>query len=294
MKWNIFLTLLLLMAISAVYMGCSKYTNDAYVAPTPTPPTPPTPLPKNCIVLGIMQKNSGSTPEFSLSITYNSNLIPTKILAYDSLTNVRIFEASLAYISSDSIIIDKHQYIRLDNNKRVVRFKTKENIEKPTSSDDYLFEYKYNAEGYLIVKNLFINGASIPTYSTTYTYSNGLLTNCLMVLTNIGSKKVLESTITYDDKISPKTMFYVFPDGFENYYYSQALNFGSRPTRPPKQIITKVYDPAINRLLDTWKTDYIGYVLDGNGYITFANVTGDQQQGMPEFFGRTSFQYRCQ
>jgi len=294
MNRNNCLVLLSMLLISAVYLSCSKYNNDAAII-TPTPPTPPIPpSPKTCIIAGFSQTNSGNKPEFFMSITYNGNLNPTRISVYDSAANSQLFSANLTYASADSIRIDAYQYFKLDNNKRVSRFFTKQNMKKPTSSDNYLYEYTYNSDGYLTTKNLYVNGSLTPLYNTTYTYTNGLLTSCLMVAASAGNKKILESSLTYDESISVKTMFYTFTDGFESYYFSPAMNFGIRPAKPPKQIITKFYDPANNNLLDTWTSNYSGYMLDGNGYLSYGIASGDQQQGMANFFGKTTFLYQCQ
>jgi hypothetical protein len=291
---NCFILLILLLN-SVIYLSCTKYSNDLAIIPPPTPPTPPIPpSPKTCIIAGFSQTNSGNKPEFFMSITYNSNLNPTKISVFDSAANSQLFYASLTYASADSIRIDAYQYFKLDNKNRVSRFITKQNIKKPTSSDNYVYEYTYNSEGYLTTKNLYVNGSLTPFYKTTYTYSNGLLTSCLMVAASADNKKILESTITYDESISPKTMFYTFADGFESNYFSPAMNFGIRPAKPPKQIITKFYDPANNKLLDTWTSNYSGYTIDGNGYLSYGVASGDQQQGLANFFGKTKFNYQCQ
>lgn len=279
--------------IMTLLMGCPKNGDTPVPPPTPPPP-PPNPTPKTCIISGISQKNSGPKPEFALLITYNSSLNPTRISAYDSATNKQIFLANLTYGSPDSIRIDAHQYMKLDASKRVAAFFTKSDMTDPVGSDNHRFEYIYNAEGFLITKNLYINGSNNPTYVTTYTYSNGLLTGCVMVVASAGNKKVLEATLTYETSLSPKTMLYTFPDGFESYYYSTALNFGTRPNRPLKQISTILFNPATGATLDTWTTNCSSYTINSDGYLTFGETTGDQQQGIATFFGKTTFTYQCQ
>jgi hypothetical protein len=262
--------------------------------PTPAPPTPPTPVVKTCIFSGITQRNSGNKSEFSLSIIYNANLNPTKISVFDSAANTLLFNANLTYASTDSIRIDAYQYIKLDANKRVVGLVTKEDMTDPVSSDNYKYEYKYSSDGYLITKNLYINESSTPVYATTYSYSNGLLVSCLMTAVSSGNKKVLESTLSYDASLSPKTMIYTFPDGFESFLYSTALSFGNRPNKPLTQIVTKIYDPGAGSLLDTWTTNYNGYSLNSDGYLVNGSANGDQQQGIISFYGKTTFLYQCQ
>ena len=281
--------------IMTLLIGCPKNGDTPAPPPNPpSPPTPPNPTPKTCIISGIFQQNSGPKPEFALLITYNSSLNPTRISAYDSATNRQLFVANLTYGSTDSIRIDAHQYIKLDASKRVTAFFTKSDMTDPQGSDNYRYEYIYNTEGFLITKNLYINGANSPTYVTTYTYSNGLLTSCLMVVASAGNKKVLEATLTYETGLTPKTMLYTFPDGFESYYYSTALNFGTRPNRPLKQVITTLFNPATGATIDVWTSNYSGYTINTDGYITYGVTTGEQQQGIASFFGKTTFTYQCQ
>ncbi|MFO0448569.1 MAG: hypothetical protein ACK52I_07885 [Pseudomonadota bacterium] len=272
-------------------LGCGK-SGDT---PAPTPPTPPTPppTPKTCIISSISQQNSGSKSEFSLNIQYDGNLNPIKIGVYDSSLNVKLLDANLTYVTSDSVRLDPYQYFKLDASKRVVVFVTKEDIKVPTLSDNYRFEYKYSSDGYLTTKLLFINGSNTPQYTTDYSYSNGLLVSCSMTASTAGNKKVLESTLTYDATLSPKTMIYTFPDGFESSLYSAALNFGIRPSKPLTKVVTKIYDPVTSNLLDTWTTNYSGYNIDSNGYLSNGLSTGDQQQGIFLFYGKTNFIYQC-
>ncbi len=201
--------------------------------------------------------------------------------------------ANLSYITFDSIRIDAYQYFKLDASKRVTVFVTKKDISIPTISDSHRFEYKYNNDGFLVTKLLYINGARIPQYTTNYTYANGLLISCLMTASSSNNKKILESNLTYNDNISAKTMIYTFPDGFESSVYSVALNFGTRPTKALSKIITKIYDAFSGNVIDTWTTNYSNYSIDSNGYISTGTSSGDHQQGIFTFYGKTNFIYQC-
>ena len=109
-----------------------------------------------------------------------------------------------------------------------------------------------------------------------------------------GNLKILDAALTYDTSTAPKTMIYPFPDGFENYLYTPILNFGNRPAKALSQVVTKLYNSGTGALLDTWTTNYSGYTLDGNGYLTNGTANGDLQQGMASFYGKTYFTYQCQ
>jgi YD repeat-containing protein len=295
MNRKIIYSFLLVFCWASLYISCSKGSDPT---PTPTPPvTPPPvtpPVAKTCIISGISQRNSGTKAEFGMTILYNNNQSPTNISIYDSVGNKSLFTAALTYATADSIRIDQYQYIKLDGSKRVSVFVTKSDLTDITNADNYRYEYVYNSEGYLATKTLFINDSKQANYTSTYSYSNNLLTGCAITATSSGNKKVLESTLSYDASVSPKTMIYTFPDAFENYLYSPALNFGNRPSKPLAQVITKLYNPANGNLLDTWTTNYSGYSLDSNGYLTEGTASGDLQQGMATFYGKTYFSYQCQ
>lgn len=290
---NILHILFLLIAVTYQF-SCSKggHTTDTTTLPPPT--QPPVVTPKNCLISGISQRNSGTKAEFGLTVTYDNAFRPTSVSVYDSMLNTSIFRVNLTYASTDSIRIDPYQYMKLDGSNRVVLFVTSSDPSNPQQADEYRYEYTYNTAGYLATKKLFINKSKTANYSTTYSYTDNLLTGCVMLATSSGNLRILESTLSYDLTITPKTMLYCFPDGFENFYYIAALNFGSRPANPLAKVITKLYNPANNTLLDTWTTTYNGYSLDTNGYLTGGIALGDLQQGMASYYGKTFFSYQCQ
>ncbi len=274
-----------------IYYGCSKGGD-----PTPTPTPTPTPIPtiKTCIISGVSQLNSGSKAEFALSVTYNSSLNPTRFYVFDSSSNTKIFDASLQYVTTDSIRVDQYQYFKLDAGKRVSQFITLSDITDPANADRYRYEYIYDANGYLVTKNLYVNGSATASYNTVYTYTSNLLTKCVMTVAGNASLKVLEATLTYDNNTTATNWMYCFPDGFESIYFTSALNFGTKPSKALSQVITKLYNPVTAAVLDTWTTNYANYSVNSAGYIASGVATGDLQQGMPGFYGKTSFYYQCQ
>jgi hypothetical protein len=75
--------------------------------------------------------------------------------------------------------------------------------------------------------------------------------------------------------------------------YFTVLNYGNRPTNPPQQVVTKIYNTTTGVVLDTWTTNYSGYKADANGYLTYGVASGDLQQGIASFYGKTNFYYNC-
>lgn len=246
-----------------------------------------------CMISTISQVNSGAGAEFSLSAYYNNNYQVTRMVSYDSVNKVQNFEADFKYITADSVRINPYQYLKLDINKRVTRFTTKSDLSDPMNADTYVFEYTYNTNGYLTTKNLYINGTTLPNFSTDYTYTDDLLTGCVMTAVSSGNLKVLESTLSYNNTLKVRNWIYTFPDAIEGYMYLTVLNFGNHSTKPLKQVVTKIYDPSSGRLLDTWTTNYTNYKIDANGYVLSGEADGDLQQGMAAFYGKTSFYYNC-
>lgn len=246
-----------------------------------------------CLLSTISQTNSGQGSESSLSVFYNNDYTVAKLVVYDSVNQTKNFEANFSYITADSVAIDAYQYLILDGKKRVIRLATTADMAHASTADQYLFEYTYNADGYLATKNLFINGSKLPNFTTLYTYRNHLLTNCLMTTPSAGNAKVLQSSLMYDTTINIRSGIYTFPDAMEGYVYLTALPFGNHPTHPLQQVTTRIYDPASAALLDTWTTQYGNYQVDSNGNLIKGEAKGDLQEGMAAFYGVTHFYYLC-
>jgi hypothetical protein len=289
MALNINKKIILFLIVTMIFLGCGKKDAGSGGTPTPPPPPPPTPTASTCILSGVSQVNS----EAALTAFYDNNLNVTRLLIFDSVNNIKRFDVNLNYVTGDSIRLDAYQYFRLDAGKRVILFVTKSDLKNPSTSDDYRFEYFYNAQGYLESKNLYINGSTLPNYKTVYTYSNNLVTKCVMTAVSSGNLKVLESDLIYNTSVTIKTWMYTFPDAIEGYMYFTVLNFGNRPTNPLQQVITKIFNTSTGAVLDTWTTNYSGYKVDSNGYLTYGIASGDLQQGMAMFYGKTNFYYLC-
>lgn len=295
MKKNALLTLLYILCGFILLTGCGKQETTPPVNPPTNPPpvNPPPTNTKNCIVSGVSQTNTGAKSDFVLSVSFNSSDEPTKFLVYDSLANTKIFEANLSYITTDSIRLDQYQYIKLDASKRVSVFVTKSDMSIPTTADDYKFVYTYNNEGNLIIKHLYINGSGSPFQTTNYTYTNNLLTKCVMTAGGNSSLKILEADLLYDNNSTLKNWIYTFPDAFETNILNTALSFGNKANKALTSIVTKIYNPANGNILDTWTTNYGSYTFNADGYLISVNANGDLQQGIAACYGKTIFTYSC-
>jgi len=248
---------------------------------------------RTCSVVSISRYNNGTQSDYAMTVFYDFVNRPVRMIMYDSLRKVKEYEASFVY-QSDAIIIDQNQSFKIDpTTQHIKSFITRDNLADP-KSDVFLYEYIYNDSGYLITKNKYINGSQKPIYTTTYVYdNNNLLIGCNMVLTST-NQKLLESTITYETSKIIKSFIYNFPDGFESFKFSPILNFGKKMKYPVKTMVTKLYDPSKNTLLDTWTSSFGSYSYTSDNYINQGTQTGDLQQGFGMFYGKTSFTYLCQ
>jgi hypothetical protein len=248
---------------------------------------------KVCSVMSISRYNNGAKSDYALTVFYDFVNRPIRMIMYDSIRKIKEYEASFIY-QSDAIVIDQHQSFKIDPTTQQIRsYTTKENLSN-SNSDTYLYTYTYNDSGYLVAKNQFINSSQKPIYTTNYNYdNNNLLIGCTMVLAST-NKKVLESTVTYETTRIIKSFVYSFPDGFESFKFSPILNYGKKMKYPVKTMVTKLYDPNNNNLLDTWTSSYGSYTFTPENYVSQGVQSGDLQQGFGFFYGKIGFTYLCQ
>lgn len=248
---------------------------------------------KTCSILTINRYNNGTISDYAMTVSYDFINRPIRMVLYDSLRKTKDFDASFVY-QSDAILIDQYQSFKIDPTTQQIRsFTTKEDLNNP-KSDNYLYQYLYNDSGYLVTKNIYINASQKPIYITTYVYDNNfLLTGCKMVLAST-NKIILESSITYETSKIVKSFIYTFPDGFESNVFSTIFNYGRKMKYPVKTMVTKLYDPSNNNLLDTWSSNFSSYTYTVDNYVSQGVQSGDLQQGFSLFYGKTSFNYLCQ
>lgn len=272
-----------------LFWSCGK---DEDVVPIPQPPVVGGGN-KSCSLKGISQFNSGTNAEFSLTGFFDNDLKSIRVMVFDSVTNRKVFDAPFIYSTADSITIDTYRYVLLDGNKRVKTLVTPSDLSDPVNSDQQRFEYTYDTNGFLIRKSMFLNGSKIPDYTTDYSYTNNLLTGCVLKASSAGDLKLLESVISYSTDKTIKNWIYTFPDAFESFFYSTVLNFGVKPLHPVSKMSTTIFNPADGTILDTWVTNFNNYLISSDGYVLSGTANGDLQQGMVGFYGKTNFYYQC-
>lgn len=282
------------LAAAVMIFACSKSAPFVNTDPeTGQPPVTLTTTGGECLVTKITQKNSGTTKaDNAFEITRDLTLLAKNISSYDSLSHKIEYNIQLQ-TAGDTLKLSTGEYFIINKTTKLVEaFFTWSDLTDP-NADSQVYQYIYNADGYLSKKYLFVNGSSTAQYETNYNYDvNSLLTGCVLYA---GSKKdkLLETTLTYDMTSAKKKWIYLFPDFFEAFRYLQALPFGKKGNYPVKDITTNIYDVTNGSLLDKWATTFSGYVYSQDDFILQITAKGDLQQGLGLLFGTTRFEYQC-
>lgn len=286
--------ILYFVTVVIVLFACSK--SAPFVDTDPTTGQPPVTLTTTggeCLITKITQKNNGGTKaDNAFEIKRDISLLAQNISSFDSLSQKVEYNIQLQ-TAGDTLKLSTGEYFILNKTTRQVDyFFTWSDLTDP-NADRQVYQYIYDADGYLVKKYLFVNGSTSAQYETNYSYDkNFLLTGCVLYA---GSKKdkLLETMLTYDMASAKKNWVYLFPDFFEAYRYMQAMPFGKKGNYPVKDITTNIYDVTDGSLLDKWATTFGGYVYSQDGFILQTTAKGDLQQGLGLLFGTTRFEYQC-
>ena len=210
---------------------------------------------------------------------------------YDSITNTVDYKASFQY-RGDTIIMGNAEWMVQDPKTKNINQYFVRDTTIDLFADDILYEYKYDLSGKLVQKLTYYNYSTEPDYITKYVYDgNNLITT--QFLGRDGITKLMQTDITYDVNTITKPWVYLFGDAFENYRFIQGFSFGTKSTLAVKKIISIIYDANNGSALDTWTTNFGGYVISKDQYVLQVTCDGDIQQGMGLFLGTIRFDYQC-
>jgi hypothetical protein len=245
----------------------------------------------NCKVNSIIAADS-LTGEglFSLFTNFNSSRVATRVEAYDSTSLSLAAAADLTY-KGDTIRVGASEYFVTDASKRISRFYTLLDPSDP-SSDVYVYNYTYDASGYLKSKTISIASFPLPLAKFDYTWAGGNLVKIegnTVVLGN--SQKILVADLTYDASKTAKNFIQVLPDGFETFLFTMALDIGKKSTNVLKTISLVTYDNGAPA--NTYHTLIRDVKFSPDGYITEWYAEGDGFDALGVFTGRTLFRYNC-
>jgi hypothetical protein len=282
----------LYIVVSLFLVSCEKeksFENGA----TLNPGEPP--LGNNCTVNQVLSVDSLTGQGlFSFYTRFNSSGVAERVEAFDSVAGTLEFESALQY-KGDTIRISPTDFFLVDGNKRVKELKSV--FDLGTSVDTFTYRYNYDANGYLVSKEIFSTAVpipiSIPFIRFTYTWSAGNLVYIDGSFAVPGlSQKVLTATLEYDANATAKNFIQILPDGFETYPYILALDLGKKSRNLVKKITVVTYDDTGN-LDETLVSNFSNYVFSSDGYLLEWYAEGESAGGSPIPSGRTLFKYFC-
>ena len=144
------------------------------------------------------------------------------------------FEGNIQH-KGDTIRISSTDYFLTDANKRVKGFRTSDFSGSPGDTLSYV--YKYDGNGYLVEKEIFITGIVFPIMRYSYVWSGQNLVAIDGVIAVPGvTQKVLTVTLEYDAAKTAKNFIQVMPDGFETALYIMGLDLGKKSRNIVKKV----------------------------------------------------------
>lgn len=238
---------------------------------------------QNCIPSGILAVDSATGRGlYSLNTGFGFTGAASFVQAFDSVTSTIDFSTSFTY-NKDTVFVGLKEYFVVDTSNRVKKF----------VYDTVIYNYKYDAAGYLTEKTIGYASFNVPLFTFTYQWTNGNLTSVIGVISFLSlNQKIFEAVMEYDISRTPKNFIQILPDGYETFPFIMGLDLGKKSTNLVSKINTTEFDNAggvINNYESIIKN--VKYSLDG--YITEWYVEGDGFDADGLFKGRNKFSYYC-
>lgn len=227
---------------------------------------------------------------FSIFTRFTPSGDADKVEVYDSLSLTMQYQTNIIY-KGDTVRVSPTEYFLLDANKRVRGFQS---IDISGGSADTLrYVYNYDANGYLLNKELFLTGIPLPLIRFNYVWSGQNLVAIDGSIAAPGiTQKVLTATLEYESTATAKNFIHVLPDGFETSLFIMGLDLGKKSRNLVKKIVVSAYDDT-GALDEVYTTTYGNYVFSADGYLLEWYAKGDEAGGTPFQSGRSIFKYFC-
>jgi len=249
------------------------------------------PIGNNCIVNQIITADSLTGQGlFSYFTKFNLSGLAEKVEVYDSISGIMQFQGSLQH-KGDTIRVSPTDYFLTDANKRVKGFRTSDFSGTPGDTLSYV--YKYDVNGYLVEKEIFITGIVFPILRYSYVWSgqNLVAIDGVIALPGI-TQKALTVTLEYDAAKTAKNFIQVMPDGFESVLYIMGLDLGKKSRNLVKKYVVTLYND-LGTIDEVYTMNFSNYKFSSDGYLTEWYATGEDAGGTPFQSGRTLFKYFC-
>lgn len=281
--------LICVLLLPVMLFSCSKEESTETGG---NPTAPGGALGNNCKVNAIIVADSlTGRGLFSLYTSFNASRQATRVEAYDSISLSLEAAADLTY-NGDTIRVGQKEYFVTDASKRITRYYSLSDPSDP-SSDTYVYNYTYDAAGYLKEKTISIAALPVPLVKFVYTWVGG---NLVKIEGNTAVpgfiQKVLTAEMTYDASKTAKNFLPLMPDGFETFLYIMAVDIGKKSANVLSTVRMTTYDengaPA-----DIYNTLIRDIKFSADGYITEWFAEGNGVDAMGIFTGRTMFSYNC-
>lgn len=240
--------------------------------------------------LVLVDSTSGAA-QYALNTLFNALAKAQTIEAVDSLSKQVDFTQPLVY-NKDSILFGNDQYILLDSISRVKKFQL---LEDPTdvTSQMYVFQYKYDANGYLLEKTLSTKQTAATVLNYAYTWVGGNLTRVEGKITvGTATIRVFLAELGYDTSIEPLNFIYIFPEATESFLYLNALNYGKKNKNLLKSMTIVYYDQQ-GIQTDKYVSTIRNAKLNADKQVTEWMVDGDSFDPYGIFLGKMRFDYFC-
>jgi|LakMenE18May11ns_1017448.scaffolds.fasta_scaffold9937886_4 hypothetical protein len=274
-------TLTALLPLFAI-LSCSKEYSNENGNPT-----------NNCRISSIAEAADALTSSgiYALNTKFGAGNLASGVEAYDSTTNTADFTISFSY-KGDTVFTTGNDFFVLDASKKVKKLFTPLDPSDPLGQI-VVYEYKYDASNYLVEKTISAAGIPLALVTFKYTWVAGNLTKVTGVVnTGLTTEKLLEANMEYDLTKQPRNFMYIFPDGFENFFYLNAMDFGKKPTNLIKKISVVYFDDqGVSQ--GNFNTFISDVKFNPDGYVTEWYADGSSIDPTGIFLGRTLFGYKC-
>lgn len=247
---------------------------------------------KGCQVSGMVVLDSITGQAlYALNTLFNPMGKARALEAVDSIAKQIDLSQPFIY-SKDSVLLGDGQFVLLDSLSRVKSLQVREDPTDPTSLN-FVYTYKYDANGYLSEKTISTLQVPLTLATYTYTWTSGNLTRIEgKINLGLNSVRIFLAEMGYDSSVEPKNFIYIFPDAIESFLFLNALNYGKKNKHLIKSLTVFQYDQQGTQT-DKAESTFMNATLNADKYVTQWTIKGDSMDPFGIFTGKMRFDYFC-